>query len=151
MDFSKLGVLSALEVLAILANGVSILTGLILAITVFIKSMLLKRSNIRINPEDFSEHDKLFQLMKSCGRCAFIFQFLAWLMFSSKQVGFIKLPTLTYSFALSWAVMCIINFTLGIISRFINGKEISNFMIGKKTTWMMFYSVLYFVVTFLIY
>ncbi len=151
MDFSKLEILSVLEILAILANGISILTGLILSLTVLVKSILAKRNNMRINSEDFSAHEKLFLLLKSCGRCAFIFQFLAWLMFSSKQTGFIQLPVLTYSFALSWAVLCIINFTFGIISRFFNGKETNNVMIGRKTTWMMFYSILYFVVTFLIF
>lgn len=115
------------------------------------KSIIAKKNNMKINSEDFSAHDKLFQLLKSCGRCAFIFQFLAWLMFSSQQSGFIQLPVLTYSFALSWAVLCIINFIVGIIVRFINGKETNNLTIGRKTTWMMSYSILYFVVTFLIY
>lgn len=72
-------------------------------------------------------------------------------MFSANQIGFIQISTLTYYHAISWAVLCIVTLVLGIISRFITGKETSNLIIGRKVTWMMFYSILYFIVTFLVY
>lgn len=151
MNYNELDILSILEVLSIVATGVAMLTNLILSLTVLIKSVVAKKNNIILNSEHFSSHDKMFLLSKSCGRYGFIFQFLGWLMFSAQHTGFISLSILTFYFALLWATICIITFIFAIISRYLNGKETNNFMLNKKTTWMMMYSILYFVVTFLIH
>lgn len=151
MKYSELDIFKILEVLAIIANGMAVIINLILSSTVLYKSIIAKKSGIKVSSEEFASHDNLFTISKSCGRCGFIFQFLAWLMFSSKKAGIAAPAVLTYYFALFWAITCVVTFCIGAAARFLNGKEASDAMLKRKTTWMMIYSILYFVITFLIH
>lgn len=47
-------VYSVLEFLSIIANAVAILTGLILTLTVLVKSIYSKSAGMKVNAEDFS-------------------------------------------------------------------------------------------------
>lgn len=150
MKLSELEILSILEALSIFANAIAVITALILSITVLMRSVHAKINGTKVDSEEFASHLKIVEILKSCSRYGFVFQFLGWLMFTSKQKGFVSLPVLTNSFALLWGVACVITIVLGIFSRLINGKETKNVVLGRKITWMMWCSVLYAVVTFLI-
>ena len=142
---------NALEILSIIANAAALLTGLLMAVSVLIKSIHAKRVGITLESKNFAGYDSLFTLLKSCVRCGFVFQFLAWLMFSANQWGFIPLYRLTFAFAVLWAALCVATIVTGVAGRFIGGKEVARVAVGNNFSWYLFYAVVYFVATFLIY
>lgn len=150
MENDVIQLLSILEVLAIVANGIAICACFFLSATVLIKSFFSKFSAYKVSINDFDAYEDIFKLARSCSRCGFVFQFLGWVMLSSNQIGFIALPELTKNFAISWAAVGLSVLVFGIVSSMLC-KETKTVFFNKMVPVMFVYSVLYFIVTFLIY
>lgn len=150
MNFAKIEILTALEALSLISNGISLLTGLVLSVIVAVRSIVATINRIKINAEDFPQHNGLIQVMKSCAIYGFIFQFLGWLMFSSRYEGFMTLPELTNLLSVLWASLFVVNAVCGLISTALNRKGSKNILLKKKTWLIIIFTVLYFAVSFLI-
>lgn len=142
-------VYSALEVLTIIANSVALIICLISNILILLKSIKIKSLGLVADSTDYDLHKNLFELIKSCGRCGFFFQLLAWLMFSARQKGFIELTNLTFIIAVMWAALAILTIVIGIAVNIIKRFN-DNALMRKKIVWFVFYSILYFAVSFFI-
>lgn len=144
MLFDKYIVPEVLSILSVLANTVAIVTVLMLNAMVLIKSVLNKKAGILEDAENFSEHSKILEIVKSCYRCGLIFHILTWLLFAF-------VPDLTLLFAFLWGILSIVTATNGIASRIINGKATNSLVLFKKIKSFILYSIVYFVMYFLIY
>lgn len=141
---------SILEFLFIVTNVVAILIGVITNVIFLIKSIHAKKMKITVDADTFLNHTSLVGIIKSCGMCGFGFQLLAWLMFSAQQIGFIELYKLTFFFALAWAGLCLLTVLISALGNFINVNSSISVFKKKMQTFSMF-SIIYFIVTFLIY
>lgn len=143
-------VFSALEVLSITANAISILAAASTAIVMLIKNILLKRAKVLYSADDNARIADVYNLVKLSSICGIIFQFLAWVMFSANQSGFIKLSNLTYAFAVSWAATGLLTLVMTLICKLLNKKKDAAIGLKKSVPWLIFISVLYFIITFFI-
>lgn len=150
MQNGEFDYLMILEILSVAANMAAVMTGLVLSLTVFVKSIIASFHGMRVDSEAFPSHERLFSLMKSCGRYGFVFLLLGWLLFSSEKNGIFSVDELAFALAVAWAVTGMINLVLGIVSRLLNGRKTGNTLLRKKVPWMMLYSVIYFIASFLL-
>lgn len=146
----KIMVLYSLEILSLVSVAIAILCSFAMSVFNLVKNIQSKMAGAQLKSELFDTQRKIFGSIKICSRCGFVFQFLAWLMFSSKQKGFIKLPELTYIFAILYASILIITIVLGIACKILNGKDNPTDFLTKRIVNYLLVSVLYFLITFLI-
>jgi len=144
MLFDEYIVPEVLSFLSVLANIVAIVTALALNAMVLVKSTLNKKAGILEDAEAFSEHSKILEIVKSCYRCGLIFHVLTWVLFAFA-------PDLTLLFAFLWGILGIATAANGIASRIINGKATNSLVLFKKIKSFILYSVIYFIMYFLIY
>lgn len=143
-------VYNALEILFIITNVVAILIGFMLNVVYLIKSINAKIARRTLDADAFANHKGIAGIIKSCGLCGFGFQLLAWFMFSANQRGYFDLSNLTFGFAVAWAVLCLVTVVFSVAGHIINGNSSVAVFKSKMKTFSLF-SVLYFIVTFLIY
>lgn len=135
-------------VFSIAFNLIAAAAGMIMCLTVLLRSINASKAKIVLNSEDFNGHTQLFQIMKWSGRIGSIFLILAWLMESA--IASYSVSEIAIKFAWLWAIVCAANLILGIISRLLNGFSTKNIMLQRKVLWMFIYIIWYSLVAFLL-
>lgn len=144
MLFDTYIVPEVLNILSVSANGIALITVLIINAIVLIKSTLAMKSGISEDANAFEEHTKILDVVKSCYICGLVFHILTWVLFAFEA-------DMTLTFAFLWGISGIITAANGIASHFLNGKANNNFVLFKKIKTFVLYSSIYFVMYFLIY
>lgn len=140
-----------LEVLVILANLIAIFTGIAMSVMVFIRNKQAKTLGEIVGSKEFEHHPMILRNVKVTAFAAVVFLILAWVMYSSKQVGFIELSTLSFIFAVLWGLGLIVTALMSSITAIAFGKGATDALTKKKMSCFLFWAVINFIIAFLLY
>lgn len=140
-----------LEIFVILANLIAVATGIALSVIVFIRNKQAKTLGEIVSSKEFDNHMTVLRNVKVIALGAVVFLVLAWVMYSSKQEGFIDLSTLSFIFAVLWGLGLIVTAVLSSVNSIFFGKGAADGFARKKMNCFLFWAVVNFIISFLLY